>query len=199
MSTSPPQIRFRSSAMKLLPAALVAAAFAIPASFLSAVLLGMHVVGDAPLTVGAALVELLVHAVSGVLLWCVVRTARRMVSPDEVRLDACGISVTELGRTVRHPWHELGRPEAVSGSSDSWARAIRIPVLGTKQGRLMIAAEQYRHSVDVMLLTIENARHGVLDVLPPEQSLASYRYIAIPSALITLAMIPAIAIYASRS
>lgn len=185
MSAPPLELHLRSSSTKLLPAAIVAAAFAIPMIFASIALLAARLTDDVPLTIGAALVELLVHSVTGVLLWCVIRTARRMNSPDEVRLDACGMSVTELGRMVRHPWHELGRPEAVR-SSDSSARAIRIPVLGMKQGALMIAAEQYRHSVDDMLLAIENARNGILDVLPPEQSLTSYRYFAIPMALVTL-------------
>jgi hypothetical protein len=166
--------------------------------FASMALLAARLTDNVPLTVGAALVELLIHAVTGVLLWCVIRTVRRMISPDEVQLDACGMSVTELGRTVRHPWDELGRPEAVYRSSDSRARAIRVPVLGIRRGRLMIAAEQYRHSVDDMLLTIENARNGVPDVLPAEQSLTSYRYFAVPMALVTLAVIPAIVAYVSR-
>lgn len=198
MNTSPSELHFRSSGTKLLPAVIVAAAFAIPMIFVSVALFAARLIDSVPLTVGAAVVELLVHALTGVLLWCVLRTVRRMISPDEVRLDACGMSVTELGSTVRHPWHELGRPEAVYGSSDSRARTIRIPVLGIKQGKLMIAAEQYCHSVEDMLLTIENARNGVLDALPPEQSLASYRYFAIPMALVTFAVIPVFAAYVSR-
>jgi hypothetical protein len=166
--------------------------------FGSAALLAGRLADDGPITVGAALVELLVHGVTGVLIWCVVRTVRRMIGPDEVRLDGDGMSVTELGRTVRRPWHELGRPEAVSGSSDSRARAIRVPVLGAERGTVTIAAEQYRHSVDDMLLAIEKARNGVLDVPPPEQSLASYRYFAIPMALVAFAVFPAIAVYVSN-
>lgn len=183
MSAENRTVPLRASRLKILPQAIVLAAFLLPFLLLAIIsgyaLAGKHHVELADLAMFAIIVALPL-----IFTWLLVRTLRRLANPDLLSVTIDGVELTVNGTRLYHSWSALGKPVLQILNSKSAARSIVLPL--HSGGKLVILAEDYECDPGDILVILEQAKAGFLTESVRKSSNALYAFLAIPASCITL-------------
>jgi len=183
MSAENRTVTLRASRLKILPQAIVLAAFLLPFLLLAIIsgyaLAGKHHVEPADLAIFAILVTI------PLIFTCfLVRTLRRLADPDVLGVTIDGVELTVRGTRRYHSWSALGKPVLQFLNSKSAARSIVLPQ--HRGSNLVILAEDYECDPGDILVILEQAKAGFLIESVRKPSNALYALLAIPASCITL-------------
>jgi hypothetical protein len=183
MSAETHAVTLKVSRLRLLPQAIVLLAFLLPVAFL-ATICGYTLMGKDHVEITGLFAFAILAAMSLLFVWFQVRTLRRLVHPDLLSVTVGGVELT-LGRTRRyHSWPALEEPVLRRLSGKSAARSIVLPQ--RSGGKLIIAAEDYAHEPDDILIILKQAKAGLVTEPARKSSNALYAFLAIPASCVTL-------------
>ncbi len=176
-------VTLKASRLKLLPQAIVLVAFLLPFALL-AISYGYAVVRKDHVELADLASLAIPIAMSLLFVWLQARTLRRLAHPDLLSVTVGGVELTFRGTRVNHSWSALGEPVLRCLNGKSAARSIVLPL--RSGGKLVIAAEDYAHEPNDILVVLKQAKTGVIIEPAQKPSNALYAFLAIPASCITL-------------
>jgi hypothetical protein len=183
MSAENRTVTLKASRLKILPQAIVLAAFLLP-FLLLAIISGYTVAGKRHVELGDLAIFAIMVAIPLVFTWFLVRTLRRLADPDLLGVTIDGVELTVNGTRLYHSWSSCVKPVLQFLNSKSAARSIVLPQ--HCGGKLVILAEDYEYDPGDILVILEQAKAGFLTEPVRKRSNALYAFLAIPASCITL-------------
>ncbi len=176
-------ITFRASRLKLLPQAIVLLAFTVPLSVLWVGCI-FYLFRNQDIQLSGIAFAGMITATLGFFAWAQSGAIHRLMRPDLMSVSISGIE-TAIGRDLHHhSWMMLGEPEIRRLNSRSSARSIILPKHDGKY--IIVKAEEYDHSPDVIMAALKQARKGILIEPSRPSPPSSYIFLALPASCITL-------------
>lgn len=176
-------VTLKTSRLKLVPQAIVLVAFLLPFALL-ALSYGYALVRKNHVELADLAILAIFAAIALLFVWLQVRTLRRLARPDLLSVTTGGVELTFQGRTLYHSWSALGKPVLRRLNGKSAARSIVMPQ--RSGSKLVIAAEDYAHEPDDVLVILKQAKAGFVTEPAQKPSNALYTFLAIPASCITL-------------
>jgi len=176
-------VTLKTSRLKLVPQAIVLVAFLLPFALL-ALSYGYALVRKNHVELADLAILAIFAAIALLFVWLQVRTLRRLARPDLLSVTTGGVELTFQGRTLYHSWSALGKPVLRRLNGKSAARSIVMPQ--RSGSKLVIAAEDYAHEPDDILVILKQAKAGFVTEPAQKPSNALYTFLAIPASCITL-------------
>jgi hypothetical protein len=176
-------VTLKASRLKLVPQAIVLVAFLLPFALL-AISYSYALVRKNHVELADLAILAIFAAIALLFVWLQVRTLRRLARPDLLSVTTGGVELTFQGRTLYHSWSALGEPVLRRLNGKSAARSIVMPQ--RSGGKLVIAAEDYAHEPDDILVILKQAKAGFVTEPAQKPSNALYAFLAIPASCITL-------------
>ena len=176
-------VTLKACRLKLLPQAIVLVAFLLPFARL-AISYGYALVRKDRVQLADIAILAIFTPIALLFVWLQVRTLRRLARPDLLRVTTGGVELTFQGTRLYHSWSALGEPVLRRLNGKSAARSIVMPQ--RSGGKLVIAAEDYAHEPNDILVILKQAKAGFVTEPAQKPSNALYAFLAIPASCITL-------------